>query len=140
VALERRITQFRDLSEVQSNRELSALWKAENFVTYTGVPLIAKGDLKGVLEIHHRSVFHPETQWMELVQNFSTQAAIAIENTQLFNDLQNTNFELSLAYDATIEGWSKALELRGNEPPGHYLRVTELTLTLARAVGMRDAE
>lgn len=140
VALERRITQFRDPSEVQNNRELSALWKAEGFVTYTGVPLIAKGDLKGVLEIHHRSVFHPETQWMELVQNFSTQAAIAIENAQLFNDLQNTNFELSLAYDATIEGWSKALELRGNEPPGHFHRVTELTLTLARAMGIRDAE
>ena len=140
VALERRVTQFRDPPEAQANRELSALWKAEGFVTYTGVPLIAKGDLKGVLEIHHRSIFHPETAWMDLVQNFSTQAAIAVENAQLFNDLQNTNFELSLAYDATIEGWSKALELRGNEAPGHFQRVTELTLTLARAMGMRDAE
>jgi HD-GYP domain-containing protein (c-di-GMP phosphodiesterase class II) len=140
VALERRVLQFRDPPEAQTNRELSALWKSEGFVTYTGVPLIAKGDLKGVLEIHHRSIFHPETQWTELVQNFSTQAAIAIENTQLFNDLQNTNFELSLAYDATIEGWARALELRENEPPGHFQRVTEMTLVLARAMGVRDSD
>ncbi len=139
-ALERRIIQFHNPVEVHANRDLSALWKAEGFITYTGAPLIAKGDFKGVLEIHHRSMFHADPQWTDLVQNFSTQAAIAIENAQLFNDLQNTNFELSLAYDATIEGWSRAMELRGNEPAGHYQRVTELTLLLARAMGIRDAD
>ena len=140
VALERRVVQVRDPGEAQANREMANLWKNEGFITYTGVPLIAKGDLKGVLEIHHRSVFHPETQWMDLLQNFSTQAAIAIENAQLFNELQNANFDLSLAYDATIEGWSRALELRENEPPGRFQRVTELTLTRARAMGMRDTD
>jgi len=140
VALERRVVQVRDSDEVHADRELAALWKNEGFVAYTGVPLIAKGDLKGVLEIHHRSAFYPETHWMELLQNFSTQAAIAIENAQLFNELQTANFDLSLAYDATIAGWSRALELRENEPPGRSQRVTDLTLSLAGAMGMRDAD
>ncbi|MBV6397188.1 MAG: hypothetical protein HFACDABA_02793 [Anaerolineales bacterium] len=140
VALERRVVQVRVSDEAQASRELAALWKNEGFVAYTGVPLIAKGDLKGVLEIHHRSAFYPETHWMELLQNFSTQAAIAIENAQLFHELQTANFDLSLAYDATIAGWSRALELRENEPPGRSQRVTDLTLSLARAMGLRDAD
>jgi HD-GYP domain-containing protein (c-di-GMP phosphodiesterase class II) len=39
---------------------------------------------------------------------------------------------LTIAYDSTIEGWSKALELRDRETEGHTRRVTELTLELAR--------
>lgn len=45
-----------------------------------------------------------------------------------------------MAYDATIEGWSHALDLRDKETEGHSLRVTELTVILARAFGLRDTE
>lgn len=44
------------------------------------------------------------------------------------------------AYDATIEGWSRALDYRDHETEGHSRRVTELTLRLARAVGMGEEE
>ena len=46
--------------------------------------------------------------------------------------------ETLTAYDATIEGWSHALDLRDHETEGHSRRVTELTLRLARAVGMDE--
>ncbi len=49
------------------------------------------------------------------------------------------NLELTQAYDATIEGWSRALDLRDKETEGHCRRVTELTLRLARRVGLSDA-
>jgi putative nucleotidyltransferase with HDIG domain len=49
--------------------------------------------------------------------------------------LQHSNAELALAYDATIEGWSHALDLRDKETEGHTQRVTEMTLALARRVG-----
>jgi HD-GYP domain-containing protein (c-di-GMP phosphodiesterase class II)/CheY-like chemotaxis protein len=39
--------------------------------------------------------------------------------------------ELAQAYDATLEGWSRALELREKETAGHSNRVVELTLLLA---------
>ncbi|HEX8683293.1 MAG TPA: HD-GYP domain-containing protein, partial [Ardenticatenaceae bacterium] len=50
------------------------------------------------------------------------------------------NIELALAYDATIEGWSRALDLRDKETEGHSLRVTEMTVELARTMGMSEEE
>ena len=58
----------------------------------------------------------------------SGQAAIAIDSAMMFNDLQRSNVELSLAYDATIEGLSHALDLRDKETKEHTLRVTNITL------------
>jgi len=46
--------------------------------------------------------------------------------------------ELTLAYDATIEGWSRALDLRDKETEGHTQRVTEMTMKLACAMGLTD--
>jgi len=47
---------------------------------------------------------------------------------------------LSLAYDDTIDGWSRALDLRDRETEGHSRRVTELTLELARRIGVPEDE
>jgi putative nucleotidyltransferase with HDIG domain len=54
--------------------------------------------------------------------------------------LARTNVELARAYDATIEGWSHALDLRDEGTEGHSKRVTELTLRLARLLGVPDSE
>ena len=53
---------------------------------------------------------------------------------------QQTLLELAAAYEATVEGWSRALDLRDRETDGHSRRVTELTVRLARAMGVSDAE
>ncbi len=58
----------------------------------------------------------------------------------MFDELQRSNLDLMEAYDTTLEGWSKALELRDQETQGHSKRVTELTLRLAQAVGMERME
>jgi putative nucleotidyltransferase with HDIG domain len=54
--------------------------------------------------------------------------------------LARTNAELARAYDATIEGWSRALDLRDKETEGHSKRVAELTLRLARVLRVPDSE
>jgi PAS domain S-box-containing protein/putative nucleotidyltransferase with HDIG domain len=120
---------------------LSPLQRAirdEGFISYYGVPLVSKGRVVGVLEIFHRTPLSPNKDWTDLLQTLATQAAIAIDNAQLLNDLQRSNTELALAYDATIEGWSRALDLRDNETEGHSRRVSELTLRLARTMGVKD--
>jgi putative nucleotidyltransferase with HDIG domain len=49
-------------------------------------------------------------------------------------------YELRKTYDDTLEGWSRALEIRDKETEGHSQRVTQLTLRLARACGLRGNE
>lgn len=44
--------------------------------------------------------------------------------------------ELTLASDATLEGFGRALDLREGEPVGHISQVTEMTVELARAHGI----
>ena len=56
----------------------------------------------------------------------------------MFADLQRSNVDLALAYEATIEGWSRALDLRDRETEGHTVRVTEKTIRLARSLGVRQ--
>jgi PAS domain S-box-containing protein len=112
----------------------------EGFVSFYGVPLQSKGLIKGVLEMYFRHPFKPGTDWLDFIHMLAGQAVIAIDNSRLFEELQHSNQELSLAYDTTLEGWGKALELRDKETEGHTRRVTELTLKLARQIGIPEAE
>jgi PAS domain S-box-containing protein len=115
-------------------------YESESFVAYGCIPLIAKGRVLGVLEIFNRSPLNPTPDWVDYLETLGGQAAIAIDNAELFNNLQQSNLELKLAYNSTLEGWSKALELRDFETKGHADRVTDLVIKLARKVGIPEDE
>ena len=113
---------------------------SENFAAYWAVPLIAKGELKGVLEVFHRSPLPPDDGWLERLDILAGQAAIAIDSATMFQDIQRSHHELMEAYEATIEGWGRALDLRDQETEGHSRRVTDLAERLARALGLSEGE
>jgi PAS domain S-box-containing protein/putative nucleotidyltransferase with HDIG domain len=138
-ALERVIVHIPNLQRSNHVRVTPNLIE-ENFVEYYGVPLIAKGQVKGVLEIFNRKPFRLEDELFGFLKSLAEQAAIAIDNTMMFNHLTRSNIELKLAYNETIEGWSHALDLRDKETEGHTLRVTEKTLELARSFGLGEDE
>ena len=140
VAIERQLVKLPDLQQNLSDFTRAPLLTGEDLVSYIGVPLIAKGQLKGVLEIFQRTRLDPTPEWFEFLETMAGQAAIAIDNAQLFEGLQRSHFELALAYDATIEGWSRAMDLRDKETEGHTQRVTELTVHLAQAMNMSDEQ
>lgn len=140
VIRERQMLNVPNLGEYPPDPLRSQLFAEEAFVTYYAVPLIAKGQIRGVLELFQRSPLTPEKEWVDFLRALAEQAAIAIDNATLFNNLQRSNTELSLAYDATIEGWSRALDLRDRETEGHTQRVTDLTVRLARAFKFSEAE
>lgn len=110
----------------------------EGFTCYYGVPLLAKGELKGILEIFFRRHDTHHSEWEGFLNALAGQAAIALDNVELFERLQRSNIELSLAYNETIEGWSAALDLRDRETEGHTQRVTEMTLRLAASIGVQE--
>jgi HD-GYP domain-containing protein (c-di-GMP phosphodiesterase class II) len=55
-------------------------------------------------------------------------------------NLERTILELNLAYDYTIEAWTRALDFRDKEPEGHTRRVTDLTMRLARKIGVKEED
>ncbi len=136
VALQREIKYIPDLRKEEKAFLASPELSKEEFVAYYGIPLIAKGMLKGVLEIFHRAPLSKDDEWLEFLNTMARQAAIAIDNASMFTDLQRSNLELGLAYDSTLEGWARALELKDMETEGHSRRVTEMTMHLAKAIGM----
>lgn len=135
-ALDRKTIAVPDLWTAPDASARAAQLADERFVAYYAVPLIAKGQIRGVLEVYHRARLEPEPEWFEFLDAIAGQAAIAVENGTIFEDLQRTYVELALAYDGTIEGWSRALDLRDNETEGHTQRVTDLTLQLARQLNV----
>jgi putative nucleotidyltransferase with HDIG domain len=96
-----------------------------------------RDQLIGVIYVDNRAksgIFRESD--LELVSAFANQAAVAIDNADLFDNLQKSNRELEKAYQATLEGWVKALDLRDKETEGHTQRVTVLTERLARSMGV----
>lgn len=109
------------------------------FFSYYALPLIAKNQIKGVLETFCRTAVDSDDEWREFAATLAGQAAIAIDSAQMLAALTQSNTELRLAYETTLEGWSRALDLRDNDTQGHTARVAGLTVLLGQALGM-DAE
>jgi putative nucleotidyltransferase with HDIG domain len=111
-------------------------------------PLKLKNDLIGVIYVDNRAhagIFRDGD--LALIDAFANQAAVAIHNARLFEDLKKSNFqleaanlELEIAYEATLNGWVRALDLRDKETEGHTQRVTVLTERLARVMGVEGVD
>jgi PAS domain S-box-containing protein len=139
IALEQRTICIDDLS-----REASWIPRpvvmGEGLNVYCGAPMVAKGRTQGVLEVFSKEKKFDDPEWVELLETLAGQAAIAIETTRLFSDLRKANHELILTYDTTLEGWSRALDMRDKETEGHTQRVTQLTIKLAGMLGIKDED
>ncbi|MDF1521738.1 MAG: HD domain-containing protein, partial [Trueperaceae bacterium] len=112
------------------------LFAGEGFETYDAVPLQAHGERFGVLEVFRRTPLARDANWATSFATLAEQVAIAIDNDEKDRALHATNRQLIEAYDATIEGWAAALDLRDEETQGHSRRVTDLTVRLAQRLGV----
>ena len=140
VIKERKPLHINDLSKEVQNPLQGPLLKSENFATYYGVPLVIKGRIQGVLEAYHRKAQEPDEEWLEYFNTLAGQTAIAIDNAELFQSMETANMDLLQAYDATIEGWAFALDLKDEETENHSQRVTNLTLCIARKLNIKEEE
>ena len=113
---------------------------AQGLVSTVAVPLMSKGQVLGVLEVFTRGSVERDDEWGTFLETLAGQTAIAVENASLFDGLSRSNTRLSMAYEATIAGWSAALDLRDRETEGHSQRVTTLAVLLARSLGVDENE
>ncbi len=139
-AQSRSIIIVEDLAANTKSFSKSPLLKKEGFAAYCAAPLYARGVLMGVIELFMRRAFSPDDDWKEFLEAVAGQAAIALDNRTLMRGLEKANEDLLSAYDETIEGWSRALDLRDHETQGHSIRVAAQTVELGRRLGLEEKE
>ncbi len=138
-ALERQMYRFMiEDDEAAKDKPWASILKAGQYSASTSVPLIAKGEVKGVLSSFHSQPLNKDSSWFNFMEALALQAAIAIDTVSLFEGLQRSNQELEAAYEHTIEGWGQAMELRDYETNGHTRRVADITVSLARMMGVEE--
>lgn len=119
-------------------------WESEKvtgqYVSFYAAPLISKGELKGVVEVFQKSFHEQDDAWEEQLSVLANQAAIAIDNAQLFENFENANQELNVAYDETIAGWARTMEYRDIETEGHSQRVSRMSQVMAWKLSLSSEE
>jgi PAS domain S-box-containing protein len=139
-ALERRILSWPSGNRPSPMNGRDEALRREGFISGYCSPIVAKGTLTGVLEVFCRGNVRSDPEWLAFLEALTRQAAIAIDSIRLFEDLQRSNMDLAVAYDSTLEGWSKAMDLRDRDTEGHTQRVTSLATDLARVLAMPESE
>ncbi|MBI4926929.1 MAG: PAS domain S-box protein [Anaerolineae bacterium] len=124
-------------SEPQARRRLLT---RDGMAHACATPLISKGVVTGVLEIFSRKPLKMDYEWQDFLETLAGQAAIAMENLGLIDRVQRSHAELVLAYNETIEGWSRAMEMRDQDTEGRNQRMADLTMRLARAMNIHQEE
>ncbi|MCF8105737.1 MAG: GAF domain-containing protein [Desulfohalobiaceae bacterium] len=124
--------------EIESDAIVQEIMKTEGLVDYYAVPLVVKGRVRGILELFHRKRVKRDRDWENFMDTLAGQAAVAIDNADMFRSLEQTNLDLLQAYDATLEGWAYALGLKEDETAEHSKRVTGMTVKVAREMGVKN--
>jgi HD-GYP domain-containing protein (c-di-GMP phosphodiesterase class II) len=107
-----------------------------SFVTRNviAVPLVARGKCIGVMEVLNRlgggTFSHDD---MELLQALGHQSAIALQNAQLFENLQES-------FLSTVRSLAQAVDAKDSYTAGHSSRVTQYSVLIAEELKCSDDE
>jgi len=109
-----------------------------NLSSVAGVPLITKGETIGALLVGSAHILSDNE--IRLLKTIGDMTASAIHRSDLYEQTSLQAYELKQAYDATLEGWAHALELRDKETQGHSLRIANMTIKLAKHMGYKPED
>jgi PAS domain S-box-containing protein len=135
------------LSELQGEQTIGQFLKPGTCRSLAAIPLYYEETFFGVLSIFsgYENAFDPDE--IRLITEMASDLSYGLLTQRVRADrkafldiLQATNQELERSYDATLEGWSGALELRERDTAGHSQRVVEMTLAIARAMAVPESE
>jgi signal transduction histidine kinase len=113
--------------------------KLGGFRTVLGVPMLRDGVAIGVLALARSEVRPFTAKQIELVTTFADQAAIAIENVRLFDEIQDKSQQLQLASEHKSQFVSSVShELR--TPLNAIIGLTDMLVTNAARFGTEKAK
>jgi PAS domain S-box-containing protein len=112
-------------------------WARKGIRGCVGVQLIAQEKEIGYIWVGSGTDFNEAE--IRLLISIADITANAIHRATLHEQTVQDAADLALAYDSTLEGWARALELRDQETEGHARRVVQLTLDLAQEVGIQES-
>ncbi len=114
---------------------------ARHLVSVLYFPLLLKDNVIGVFIVGTTDKTRRFTNSeIDLCHILSFQMSLALANAQLYNKTQQAIADLSLAYDATLKGWSQVLEMRDQITDEHTNRAANLTVALASRMGIPDSQ
>jgi PAS domain S-box-containing protein len=128
-----------DLIHVKDTSSIKNLFKGKQYdTTHTVTYQALHRDGHFVwLETSARAILDRKTDSVSEIQTASRDIT---ERKKAEKALQDAHDHLQEAYQRTIEGWVRALDLRDRETEGHTQRVTELTIKVARTLGFSEEE
>ena len=94
--MERHMIQVPNLANDLHTQFHNKLIREEKFVSYLGIPLIVKGKVVGVMEVFHRTRIERDEEWFDFLNSLARQAAIAIDNARLWDQVQRHARDLEL--------------------------------------------
>jgi PAS domain S-box-containing protein len=112
----------------------------EGFISHYSIPIIVNDFPQGVLNVYLRKLTSITPDWTDHFTTLGAQVSIAIHKLNSEKEIQRSRHELEQAYVATLEGWSKALDLRDEETEGHTERVVALIDHFAKHMHLQENE
>lgn len=107
---------------------------------YAMAPLSNMGQLMGIVEIFSKKEINWDRENIQFFEALAKQTAIAIDKVNMVVNLKKSNIELIKSYEETLEGWSKAMDIRDHETEDHTQRVTSLTIKMGEKLGLSETQ
>ncbi len=111
-----------------------------DFISYAMSPLISQEEKLGIVELYARQEIDWNRETTQFFESLARQTAVAIDRVNLVLNLQKSNIELTRSYEETLEGWSRALDMRDHETENHTQRVTALTIAMGHKLGLSEEQ
>lgn len=130
-----------DAREVTLTKSERIAVESRNLISILYFPLLLKNEAIGVFIVGTNDSprrFTPTE--IDLCYMLSFQVSLAIANSTLYQTAQQAINDISLAYDATLAGWSRVLDMRDHVTDEHTHRVADLAVALARKMSIPESE